>query len=670
MPGEKMQIVPGYPLTSTACDGHAALNLRPLEGEDSLEYSHTTVLFEGVPLVGCKPKPDLNADDGFDSQLLSHSGKHSQIDTSHQGLSSGYMTIETSDVSSGWVEGVEEMGKGTEGRHYDFSGLFLNSSSSTIEHGDIISHAPVDGEALDEEYTVAIVSSQPPIDDMIEPVNPPVEPELSEGPYRMSLQNLLKKSQEHRRRQRLLRTQARAFKINEAEYIDQHSLSDKENEENFSVGTGKTDRSRIREKKRDQVKGQLPELKMPSFESQTQTHTVEKDHIEQSEHASHGEDTDTNVKSEVSLNHCLNITSAPNNAGCITEKASPAPSTCLNLITSPLQSTSTVASPSAKSLYQSKGKKTGSVLPRPCRAASTNFKNVPAPKFCLSPVRSKKGSGIPGSFRKPLNKTPVRVDEEAGPNPCVQGRRAEGLLAGTEGEAPVCRSTDQTEQIAQLELNLSSLKVLISDLESTLSKSQADLGPTEADTVHNTPQQTLLAENEIICLPTSEGKSPSVITFSRTVQHEAPATDYGTRPGSKQREPPHCVTSLVQKMRVPEAFRAITDSKCLSQKNVILADASNQPEERKSALGEKKKGFESIKDSLNGSSLNRSYDVDTPSTLWSQADTQGKQLTPELGGQDGVSRAKRRLLMNTVEGIASGQQGDEERLQSSTLQGE
>ncbi|KAL7854647.1 hypothetical protein SRHO_G00168370 [Serrasalmus rhombeus] len=659
-PGEKGQIALGHPLTSTVCDGHTALNLRPLEGEDSLENSHTTVLFEGFPLVGHKPEPavEMNTDCGFDTHLLSQSLKHPQTDVSHQGLSSGYVTIETSDVSSSWIEGV---GIGTEGRCSDFGGLFLNSSNSTNKAIDIISHAPVDGEVLEEEFTV---SNQAHPDDIIEPVNPSVEADPAEGPYRMSLQNLLKKSQEHRQRQRMLRNQAKALKVSEAEHADQHSLSDKENEEFFPGDIGKSDPRRIREKRSNQGKNQLPELTVPSLENQSQTQRADKEGIERCELASHDENIDAN-KFEVSVGYRLNNTSASNNAGSITEKASSSLSRHPEMTTSPTRSTSAAASPSAKSLYQSKGKKTGTVLPRPCQTAGKKFKNVPTPKFCLSPVRSKKGSAMSGSFRKPLVKTPICVDDEAGLDPCSQSKKAVSMLSGTEGDLPVCRSTAQAEQIAQLELNLSSLKVLISDLESTLSKSQANFDPTEATTVYNSPQQTVPVDNESIILPAVDVKSPCVVTFSETAQQEAVAKEYRTCPGNRQLEPSHCVTSLVQKMRVPEAFRAISDSKRLSHRTAVLSDASNQPEEKKNASGEKKKGFEGIENSLNGSSLNRSYDVDTPSRLWSQPGPKGFQLTPELGEQEGVSRAKRRLLMNTVE-IVSGQQGDEGRPQSST----
>uniref|UniRef100_W5LMB2 Centriolar coiled-coil protein 110 n=1 Tax=Astyanax mexicanus TaxID=7994 RepID=W5LMB2_ASTMX len=650
---EKAHISLSQPMTSTACDGHAVLRLRPLEGEYSLENSHTTVLFEGVPLVGHKPEQslDLGTDNALNTHSLSQSYKNPHIDVSQQGLSSGYVTIEPSDVSSGWIVGDE----GMEERHSFQSGFFLNTSNST----SIISHAPVDGEVLEEEHTLS--NQEHP--EVKEPVNAALGTEPSEeGPYRMSLQNLLKKSQEHRRHQRMLRNQAlKALKVSEAPVVEECSLSDKENEEFFPGGTVKAELRRIRERKREQ----LPEIKVPSLEIQIQNHGTGRDNLKPPDLVSDVEDVNP-PKCEVPLDHCFNITSSSNTAGSVTEKPLPTLSSYPSMADSPNQSTSATASPSAKSLYQSKTKKAGSLLPRPCQAAGKKFNNVPTPKFCLSPVRSKKGSGISGSFRKPLVKTPVCVDAEAGPNLCGQAKWASSLSAEPEGDDPACRSTDQAEQIAQLELNLSSLKVLISDLESTLSKSMADFNPTDLAEDHNSSQLTLLAEHESISLPASDGKPPSVVTFNETVQQDVFSKDNRTRPGSKQQELPHCVTSMVQRRRVPEVFRVISNSKRLSQRTAVLTDASNQPEEKRNASGEKKKELESIEDSLNSSSLNRSYDVDTPSRFWSQAGPKGKQLTPELGGQEGVSRAKRRLLMNNMDGTEIGQLMNDGRPQFST----
>ncbi|XP_058256573.1 centriolar coiled-coil protein of 110 kDa isoform X3 [Hemibagrus wyckioides] len=629
MPSEKMAIMESHPLTSTACDGHTALSLRPFEGEDSLESSHTTVLFGGLPVFGHKLERavEMNTGYGYDSSPLSYSEKHSLLDASHQGLSSGYVTNETNDITPSWINRTENIRKVPEGRQSHGGEVILNSSNQSNRAGDIISHTPVDGEVLEEEY-LALNNAQ--INEGTEPVNLEVEPELSEGPYHMSLQNLLKKSQEHRRRQRLLRNQAKALKASEAGRANEHSLSDKENEGWLPGDNGQA------------------EVKRTS-ENQGEDHLADQDPLTHKQ----GEGRESIEHCEAIHQHtdCLNLTSASNSTGSTNGKAS-AFSNRPNTAVSPTQSTS------AKSLYQSRGKKMGSMLPRPCLTGNKKFKNIPTPKICLSPVRSKKGSATSASVRKALVKMPVCVDDEARPNPCGQSKsRPVSLPPGTEGVVPVCKSMDQAKQIAQLELNLSSLKVLISDLESTLAESQAH-NPTDAA---NNPQQTLLSEHESVSLPASDGKSPCVVTFSETVQQKVLAKDHGI-----QHDPPQRVTSLVQKMRVPEAFCTISGSKQLSERTAVFTNANNQLEERKNASGDKKKASENMEDSLNGSSLNRSYDVDTPSGLWSQSGPRGKQLTPELVGQEGVSRAKRRLQMNIVDGNTLGQQSNEERPQSST----
>lgn len=630
IPSEKMAVIESHPLTSTACEGHTALSLRSLEGEDSLESSHTTVLLGGLPVFDHRLKQavEMNTGYGFDPSSLSYSEIHSHIDTSHQGLSSGYVTNETSNITPSWVNRTESSRKDSVGI-YSHGGEVLNSSNLSNRTGDIINHTPVDGEVLEEEY---VVLNNAQIDEVSEAINLAVEPEPAEGPYRMSLQNLLKKSQEHRRRQRLLRNQAKALKTSEAGRANEHSLSDKENEGCLSGDTGKTE---VRRTSENEVEDHLADRN-------PQTHKQ-------------GGESESIEPCEVIRQHtdCLNLSSASNSTGCANGKAS-AFSNCPNIAVSPTQSTS------AKSLFQSKGKKMGSMLPRPCLTANKKFKNVPTPTFCLSPVRSKKGSAT-ASVRKPLVKTPVTMDDEARPNPCGQSKsRAVNLLPATEGGAPSCKSMDQAKQIAQLELNLSSLKVLISDLESTLAESQAH-NPTEAA---NNPQQPLLSEHESICLPASDGKSPCVVTFTETMQQKVLAEDHGIQSGDKHHEVPQRVTYQVQKTRAPEALCTTSGSKRLSERTAIHTNVNNQLEDRKNASGNRKKASENAEDSLNGSSLNQSYDVDTPSGLWSQSGPRGKQLTPELDGQEGVSRAKRRLQMNIVEG------NYEERPQSSRPKGE
>ncbi|XP_077085952.1 uncharacterized protein cp110 isoform X2 [Siphateles boraxobius] len=316
-------IISSAPLTST---GRSANQLRAFPDEnDSLQNSQITVRFEGV---GCKTH---RPNDPPDDQMMM--------------MSSGYVTNDNTDVTchSSWIDGA----------------VHLDTTQRNTTGSDIISHAPVDGAFLEEKEEEEVVKN------VTELENPQSYPD--EGPYPMSLQNLLKKSQEYRRRQR----EARALKPEP----DEHSLSDKENEELLPKHMRKTDPRKTREKRK--------------------------------------ENTD----------HTFN-------------NALP-------------QATSTSLPVKSESLYVSKQ--------TPFRisgvsSAGKRFTNIPTPKFCLSPVRCvKKSSGIPGPVRKTLS------ESESDPNISVNKA---GMMS------------EQTEQITQLELNLCSLKALISDLESTLTLSQ------------------------------------------------------------------------------------------------------------------------------------------------------------------------------------------------------
>ncbi|XP_057217856.1 centriolar coiled-coil protein of 110 kDa isoform X2 [Triplophysa rosa] len=405
------------PLTSTAHDAQPANQPRAFPVEDSLEKTQITGVFHGA------------------GTARGHSDKHPLSDISHQMMmSSGYVTNENTHVTcddSSWVE-----------NNGSSAGFCLNTTRSPSTGSDIISHAPVDGSALEEETA-------------------------DSEPYRMSLQNLLKKSQDYRRRQRLLRSQAPTL-----ESTDEHGLSDKENQEFLPNQIWRAELSNARERRK---------VKLQHSDADTET----SDGRPEEHHDS------------------------------LTEEST-----------------------SAKSLYLSKQKPVA--VCRSSSAAGRKFSSVPAPKFCLSPARSKKACG-----GVPVRKTAV----------CVE-REEESLSSRTDdGGAHVDGSSQQTQQIAQLEFNLSSLKALISDLESTLTSSRT--------------------ENSSCTLITHPSHKPSG----------------------------------------------------------VLIDSSNHKQPHDS---EEKKHC-----SLIGSSFCQSYDVDAPSSLWTQ-------LTPETGAHEGVSRAKRRLLMNAM----------------------
>ncbi|XP_067288338.1 uncharacterized protein cp110 isoform X2 [Pseudorasbora parva] len=350
-------IISSAPPTSST---RSANQLRASPEDESLGNSQITVLFEGV---GCTSLPPVH-----------HS--HSQM------MSSGYVTNDNTDLTchSSWI------GAG-------------GATLPTTTGSDIISHAPVDGALLEEEEEEEEEEDDVvlPLKTVTELVNSASDPD--EGPYRMSLQNLLKKSQEYRRRQRL----ARAIKL----ASDEHSLSDKENEELLPKNVYKTELRKAREKRKEKT-----------------------DHLD---------------------NQSFHDT---------------------------LPQASSTALPVSR---------------------SKRFTSIPTPKFCLSPVRSTKKSG--GILSR-------KAASESEP-----GAKNTGLMS------------EKTEQITQLELNLSSLKALISDLESTLTLSHTHQTGSPMD--NGTKHPSTLTHSDQTGSPTDNGaKHPYTFTLSHT--HQTPI-DNGTK---------------------------------------------------------------------------------------------------------------------------------------------
>ncbi|XP_051529280.1 uncharacterized protein si:ch73-100l22.3 isoform X2 [Myxocyprinus asiaticus] len=547
------------PLTSTAHDGQSVNQLRAFPADDSLENTQVTVLFEGVGLK-------THARHGFDN----HSDKHPHGDISSQMMmmSSGYVTNENTAITchSSWMEG-----EGGGGDVRSAGGVHLNMTQSTNTAGsDIINHAPVDAAILEEENAVP---ASEPAENLTEPVNP-LEPDLDEGPYRMSLQNLLKKSQEYRRRQRLLRNQTRTLKS------DDLSLSDKENEEFFPKHILKSELRKAREKRKEMIKQSDTSMCSEPLET-------EADHTDITNETCRSMSTDA-----LPVEHDDTLTAEIDNLSLLSSTELPV---------------------TAKSLYLSKQK--ANISSRSSSATTgMKFTSVPMPKFCLSPVRSKKISSIPDC--EALVKT---VCVECDAEPVVQGD------CHDDGGNVLKQSTEQTEQITQLELNLSSLKALISDLESTLTLSQTGNSRLTLNQEGSSPD---------ICL-----KWPSAVTFNETVERENAAKNCGIGDEAPSQ-------TFTHKFRLSNAIQTVNHSKLPAHTGGILADTSNQSKGGGSSL------------------IGSSYDVDSPSELW----TQGKQLTPEMGGHEGVSRAKRRLLMNEVEVFSSGRETSTPKVMSSVLQ--
>lgn len=239
------------------------------------------------------------------------------------------------------------------------------------------------------------------------------------------------------------------------------------------------------------------------------------------------------------------------------------------------------------------------------------YQTIPAPSFCRSPVRC--GAG--------LNKDLHRAAAEA-------------------------RSS---QHIDQLESSLSSLKVLISDLRSTV-KDNLD-SSTHSDTQRSEPLRS--DQRPQVCPSDCD-------SLEKKVRDEAGGSDAEYRRPSEGTgpEPSFALSdlsvhdkenelSLVRRQDqtlLPEVSRSAPPDPTVPGIASVLSDRSNRPVDPDSA------------------SLNQSYDVDTPSDLWllsgSGSDSgsrhhvsQEKHRTPEGGGEghSGVNKVKRKLLMVTEE---------------------
>ncbi|XP_038817433.1 uncharacterized protein LOC120018348 isoform X2 [Salvelinus namaycush] len=381
------------------------------------------------------------------------------------------------------------------------------------------------------------------------------ESEPVAGPYRLSLQTLLKKSQEHRRRQRQLKNQAKTStcptRTQEAsthqKMEEEISFSDKENEEFLQSGRVVAEGRKTRD--RDWRKDHLgmgvqfsrpPPLEIFPKEAWVQreeekassrivermglnekgcherilkeleagngpSHLVGREGNTQSQSppgvdidaGSAAEDIQLHLSPDIQLHlspdiqlHLspdIQLPLSPDIQLHLSPDVTAAPSKLMENLLHPIS-----ASITQKSFYLVREK--SSTLPRPSSLGGSRFQTVPTPQFSMSPIRCKSkgnsgGGGRGTPKRQILVNTPLNVDNEVG---SVTGQEKNDardqrhlhrapLVAGG-GTTPMRRSSDQAEQIAQLELNLSSLKILISDLESTLTETP------ESHQTHNNSQ--------------------------------------------------------------------------------------------------------------------------------------------------------------------------------------
>lgn len=538
-------------------------------------------------------------------------------------------------------------------------------------------------------------SSKPePVDDQLNTSSTKQSEEL----HPLSLQALLKKSQEYRRRQRLLRNQAKNTKIQEKTQeqpkaqTEEQSLSDKENEDK---GTRTAEDKETKEQRGNFI---------PPVEKNT---TEREASGERANSRNECETQDGNITELMSVEE---ETTLKNKLNSFQE-----------FITQSQQSRSLIQQqPTSAEKYQE------TFNTNPCLRGSHKGvgKNrpVPVPTFCRSPVRCKSKDGPKGEQTVAEKKTSTENSDlnegKAVPSPA-------NITVGDDVTSVFARSS---LHIDQLESSLSSLKVLISDLESTVKEnldSQTESNVPSESGLKDVKQSELGQRDGFGCLEDEQacGDDGDNIADGRgfqrqpfidykdvhedsesvsfvgvdgvrlTVQERAPEmvklnrdkcakgfvrSDASTR----QHVPAKCLTSAAQRMLIPDIFRNVPTEDVLSCNTSVLSDQSNHPELMRCKVTAEGQG------SVCSPSLNQSYDVERPSGLWllegsgydlgSQSHLgQEENLTPESGGEEqgGVSKVKRRLLMHVTEGTqeisadVSGAASSVVRLNSSTPRG-
>uniref|UniRef100_A0A1A7XX06 Centriolar coiled coil protein 110kDa n=1 Tax=Iconisemion striatum TaxID=60296 RepID=A0A1A7XX06_9TELE len=486
----------------------------------------------------------------------------------------------------------------------------------------------------------------------------PVDNQINTHP--MSLQALLKRSQEYRRRQRTLRNQAKSAKIQERTKeqskasTEEQSLSDKENDDKGTLTAG----CRTAKERRDtsnNVRGSKITGEKANFQSKD------------------GKNKDLrSTEEETSFRNKLNTSQ-----GFITESKQ---SHVLIQQLPASADTSHVQDTSG-------GTKHLENFPEEGR----NYVTVPVPSFCRSPVPCKsKGSPkegltvheaetLVGCSR--LNQLQVKNVQPNHRNLVVE-------------DDVTSVFTKTSQQIDQLEWDLSSLKDLISDLESTVKDQDQTESCWEVPRLsefmqnHRHVQQRdeddeswRLQRNQFLnfkntredlgpepsfsgvddaLLPVQE-KEPTVVKINQQrLQTTATGQETAERDSQQAASFTHlltakCLTSVAQRMQIPTMFRSVPTGNILSCDVLVLTGQKNRPESEERAP----EGQSSVR----SPSLNQSYDVDTPSGLWflegSSSDPVSqshlgheKCLTTESGGEEQrvLSKVKRRLLMHETEG--------------------
>ncbi|KAK7930231.1 hypothetical protein WMY93_006626 [Mugilogobius chulae] len=654
----------GSQASSTDCVGGSLS-----ESTSTKKYLSATEKFKN----SLGPLPLTNCSAILTSPLPPHTGyskmSHDVSQASDAGLvSSGYISYTNVENTVSAIDSQKDLFLSEEEYVEDF--LVHNSSDTVKKMPDIISYPPVDGEELErsgQDFSFGLeletenpesISFNPGLAEEFFDVHPEKSqlkemscdnnqetdvkndltnaspaPECfieiptcpneeiqtdeddskpSQEPYRMSLQALLKKSQEYRRRQRMLRSQAKSAKIQDRAQdqpkSEEQSLSDKENDERLTKET---------------------EPRNNPERNDTHSYIVDqplKSSYENDRKGDHFSDNNNESYSTIKINNWLN-SSNPGNVPLSV------PIWAENINYSNECSANT--SPSGFNEVK-------------------KYHNIPALNFCRSPV--------PCKVKSPSAPLDENSKKEVVINTSVS-KKTEGSYSSVSPlnvvESDVTSVLAKSSQhIDQLEFNLSGLKVLISDLESTLTEN-LDKSSSQSEN-----QQTQRSQNNSVCclenvcysqknlMPDSFNSSNDIVAVhspqllttivtSSEKDHTRLINAHNTRrpPSSKS------TLSMAQRMRIPDMFRTCLPESTNQSNISVLSDSSNHPIQIDSDVG---------RDSRS-TSLNQSYDVDTPSELWLHSvggsqKYENKQLTPESGGEgQGMgSKVKRRLQMTDV----------------------
>ncbi|XP_071359503.1 uncharacterized protein cp110 [Trachinotus anak] len=318
------------------------------------------------------------------------------------------------------------------------------------------------------------------------------EAKPSEEPYRLSLQALLKKSQEYRRHQRMLRNQAKNTKIQQRTQeqsrarAEEQSLSDKENDESPYKATMNVEGTKTKER-RDTLTLTTETSLKKSWENERIIESEfmgKKSNVKYESTHLPGDGNSkemTRVEEETFKNNKLNSSQE-----VITE---------LKQISTFIQQqpVSTEASPAHEAIHLTSEQIV--TCPKGDLKGVGKYHTIPAPNFCTSPVHCKSkvsirnGEPVDGaktSKGKIVVNSDLNEDLNAEDESNLGHQNSHTAVPSTvnlmvEGNVTNVLAKSSAH-IDQLESNLSSLKVLISDLESTVKENLENHSQSDSNT--------------------------------------------------------------------------------------------------------------------------------------------------------------------------------------------